>query len=64
LKAKRALIVIIVLAANCAQVRSSSHAFESLATGTLIVHGNQFLIKRDYEKALQYYNAAMAQEPT
>ena len=58
------MIVVIVLAANCVQVRSSSHAFESLATGTLIVHGNQFLIKRDYEKALQYYNAAMAQEPT
>ncbi len=45
-------------------MRSSNPVFGSAATGTLINDGNQFLKKREYEKALQYYNAAIAQDPT
>jgi len=54
----------VVLAGSSVQVRSSSNVFNSGTTGKLINDGNQFLDKRDYQKAFQYYNAAIAQDPT
>ncbi len=64
LKTKYALIVVIVLAVSSVQVRSSSRPFNSEATAKLIGQGNQFLDKRDYQRARQYYDTAIAQEPT
>lgn len=64
LETKYVVIVMIVLAGSTVQVRSSSNVFNSAGTGKLINQGNQFLDKRDYEKARQYYAAAIAQDPT
>ena len=62
--ARSALEAGCVLAGSTVQVRSSSNVFNSAGTGKLINQGNQFLDKRDYEKARQYYAAAVAQDPT
>jgi tetratricopeptide (TPR) repeat protein len=54
----------VVLAGSSVQVRSSSRPFNSEATAELIGQGNRLLDKRDYQKARQYYDAAIAHEPT
>jgi tetratricopeptide (TPR) repeat protein len=41
-----------------------SNVFSDAATGKFIGQGNEYLKKRDYEKARQYYDAAIAHEPT
>jgi tetratricopeptide (TPR) repeat protein len=58
------LIVIVILAGSSGRAHSSSHVFNNATTGKFIGQGNQYLNKRDYEKARQYYDAAIAQEPT
>jgi tetratricopeptide (TPR) repeat protein len=45
-------------------VHSLSNVFSNAATGKFIRQGNDYLKKRDYEKARQSYDAAIAQEPT
>lgn len=54
----------VLLAGSGVHVHSFSTVFSSAATGKLIGQGNAYLKKRDYEKARQYYDAAIVKEPT
>jgi tetratricopeptide (TPR) repeat protein len=63
LKTKCALSIIVVLAGNVVPAHGL-HVFNDVTTGRFIGQGNQYLDKRDYEKARQYYDAAIAHEPT
>ena len=63
MKTKHALGVMIALVGSVVQMQSSN-VFNKAATGKFIGQGNQFLKERDYEKARQYYDAAIRQEPT
>jgi tetratricopeptide (TPR) repeat protein len=64
LKTKYALIVILVLVGSSVHVHCLGNVFNNATTGRLMDQGNQYLKKRFYEKARQYYDAAVAQEPT
>ncbi len=64
LKTKYVLIVMVVLAGSSVHVHSFSNVFSNATTGKFIGQGNEYLKKHDYEKARQFYDAAIAQEPT
>ena len=63
MKAKHALGVMVALIGGVIQVQSSN-VFNYPSTAKTVGKGNELLKRRDYEKARQYYDAAIVQDPT
>jgi len=53
-----------VLVGSVFPTQAASDVVTKPSTWISIDEGNQYLLKQDYEKARQYYDAAIAQEPT